>query len=35
MSNADFRKSIIIMLDRIEDGRILRRVYLFIQAIAS
>lgn len=35
MSNNDFRKYINDMLDKIEDGRILRKIYIFIQAISS
>lgn len=35
MPNNDFRKYINDMLDKIENTRILRKIYIFIQAIAS
>lgn len=35
MENEDFKQYIIEQLNRIQDTKILRRIYLFIQAIIS
>ncbi len=35
MPNEDFKQCIIEQLNRIQDTKILRRIYLFIQAITS
>ncbi len=35
MENEDFKQYIIEQLNRIQDAKILRRIYLFIQALTA